>query len=108
MKGCKLILLVVTHCCSFYSFAELNLSVCTPKMNTGETKVSPHSLLIFAIDADEWSAHDPANLIPRKNTFRYSQNKMLGGPQSWYEHFGEKKNLLCILGIKPQNIQMTA
>jgi hypothetical protein len=26
---------------------------------------------------------------------------LLGGPQSWYRHYGVEKNLFSLLGIKP-------
>jgi len=29
-------------------------------------------------------------------------NRRLGGPKSWSGHFGEKKNLLSLLGFKLQ------
>jgi hypothetical protein len=28
--------------------------------------------------------------------------RIIGGPQSWSEHYGEEKNLLLLPGIKPQ------
>jgi len=42
--------------------------------------------------------HAPANLPPGKDP-QCPQNGRLGGPQSWFEHFGEEKIVVPLSGI---------
>ena len=51
--------------------------------------------------------HVPVALILSKCR-RYPLNRRLGGPQTWCRRFGEEKNLLSLLGLKPWTVQPVA
>jgi hypothetical protein len=60
-----------------------------------------HAFLTSTRGGCEWSASSHGRLIPGKEPLSYLLDRMLGGPQSWPEHYEEKKNFLTLLGIEP-------
>jgi len=44
----------------------------------------------LALDRGQWSTSCSSCFIPQENNSQYPGNKRVGGPWSWYGHFGEE------------------
>ena len=74
----------------------VKFSLPTPLRHIRLSDVQLQLFLTSALDASDLT---PQSLYSRKE-HRYPLNRRLGGSQSWSVHFGEKKNLLPVLGSR--------
>jgi len=84
-----------------------NLFLSMQWRHVGGVEVYIHSFLTTAVGGGEWSTSFPCCCTPVKEP-QYPLNRRLDGAHSWSGHFGDEKNLLPLLGFKPQIVQPTS
>jgi hypothetical protein len=75
---------------SYYHYAEAKR----------ERRYSSYSFLTSALDGGQWSASCPGRASPLGKDPQYPLDRRLGGPHSWSDTRGSKKNPLPLPGIE--------
>jgi hypothetical protein len=73
-------------------------------METWGSRAIAPPFLTMELDGDELSASCPGCFTPRKKIPQYPLDRMLCGRQGNSGHYGVEKNVLPLLGIRPQPI----
>jgi hypothetical protein len=82
---------------------KIKLSCYCHAYDKGERMYSSFSFLTLALDGGEWSLSHSGHTNHWENNPWYWLDRRLGGPQSWSEHRGYRKNPCICQGLNPSH-----